>query len=215
MAQWPETGVHASNADIEQVVAAVRAAGVDGLERGMMSAQLNMPVEVVDSVLSGLALEEKPRFFWAGYNNACLVSATYWPDWSASVSPRAEDRVAPAEPGHVVPAAARRWVDIWGDLIVSDWQRALKLVIGAITQRTGLTEANLRARVSTYLDRLETCDLLQYLVDSGMMTRQLSIPTHRPLPPVHATDTNEMPFIVWLPNPAFLWSPTAPVEADN
>lgn len=172
-----------------------------------MSQLPGMTVDTVDAALDALSREFEPRVFWAGYDNACLVAREFWADWSATVVPRQPGRVAPALAASPVPAAPRRWVDIWGDIILSDWHCALKLVVGAITARPGITEASLRSRIGPCLDRLEASDVLQYLVDTGMMTRKLSIPTHRPLPPVHATDNNELPFIVWNANPARLWSP--------
>jgi hypothetical protein len=208
--QWPDTSVVATRGEVEDVVDTLIAAGIEGLERGAISQQLNMSVDSVDAVLAALAREDEPRVFWAGYNNAALVASQYWRDWSASVSPRAVQRAAPIDDHVIVPAAPRRWVDIWGDLILPDWHAALKLVLGTITTRPGLTEANLRARVAPFLDRLETADVLQYLVDTGMATRRLAIDTRRPLPPVQATDAAETPFIVWVPDPQFLFSPAEP-----
>lgn len=204
MTRWPGVGLVASDSQVERVIDALTAVGVEGLERGMIAANTGMTFDILDAVLAALALEDDTRAFWAGYDNARLVLRKYWTDWSVSVSPRAAGSITPA--GEKVSAAPRRWVDIWGDLVISDFHRALKLIIGTAIVRPGLTESALRSRVSQYLDRLETNDLLQYLLDTGIMTRSLSIQTIRPLPPVQATDTNEMPVIVWTPNPVYLWT---------
>lgn len=181
--------------NVERIVKAVESAGANGIQRGDLQAQTQLPLEDVDASLAALALEEEPRIFWAGYDNARLVSAQHWDQWSVDLADRSKD--TKDNQAEAVRVAPRRWVDIWGNNMPSEWERAVKLVVAHLVTRPGITEHSLMARVSSALDRLETCDVLQFLVDAGLATRGYSTDVDRPLPPVHATDVNETKGVVW------------------
>lgn len=186
--------------NVQRIVKAVEAAGANGIQRGDLQAQTQLELEDVDASLAALAEEEAPRIFWAGYDNARLVAVQYWDQWSADLTDRSQGK-----PAEVVRVAPRRWVDIWGNNVPEEWERAVKLVVSHLITRPGITEHSLIARVSVALDRLETCDVLQFLVDGGIAERAYSTHVDRPLPPVHATDVNETKGVVWHVTPE-LWS---------
>lgn len=180
---------------VERIVKVIEAAGANGIQRGDLQAQTELSLEDVDASLAALALEDTPRIFWAGYDNARLVSSQHWDQWSVDLADRShDDKESQADAVRVAP---RRWVDIWGNNIPSEWERAVKLVVAQLITRPGITEHSLMARLSSALDRLETCDVLQFLIDSQLATRAYSTDVDRPLPPVHATDVNETKGVVW------------------
>lgn len=181
--------------NVERIVKAVESAGANGIQRGDLQVQTQLPLEDVDASLASLAMEETPRIFWAGYDNARLVALQYWDQWSADLTDRSND--SDGVKAEEVRVAPRRWVDIWGNNIPAEWERAVKLVVAQLITRPGITEHSLLARVSSALDRLEACDVLQFLVDSQLAARAYSTDVSRPLPPVHATDVNETKGVVW------------------
>lgn len=181
--------------NVERIVKAVESAGANGIQRGDLQVQTQLPLEDVDASLAALAMEEAPRIFWAGYDNARLVALQYWDQWSADLTDRSND--SDGVKAEEVRVAPRRWVDIWGNNIPAEWERAVKLVVAQLITRPGITEHSLLARVSSALDRLEACDVLQFLVDSQLAARAYSTDVSRPLPPVHATDVNETKGVVW------------------
>lgn len=181
--------------NIERIVKIVEAAGPNGIQRWDLQAQTELPLGEVDAALAALAREAEQRIFWAGYDNARLVAVTFWDQWSVDLTDKFTDpKDAPPEEVRVAP---RRWVDIWGNIIPAEWERAIKLVVGHLITRPGITEHDLHARVANALDRLETCDVLQFLVDSDLATRCFARETGHVLAPVQATDTNEQKGVVW------------------
>lgn len=174
---------------IQLVTDAVKAAGVAGITAGGLQVETGLTVDDVDAALAALALEADPRVFWAGYDNARLVSRVHWAGWCTRVKPRATFLAAPNKPR--IECAPRRWVDIWGDVIPSEWDRAVKVVLGQLISRPGMTEHELRLRLAAVLDRMELSDVLQCLVSLGWVERRTGLPSPRPVPPVHATDAWE------------------------
>lgn len=181
--------------DVERIVKTVESAGSNGIQRGDLQAQTQLALEDVDAALAALALEDTPRIFWAGYDNARLVGVQFWDQWSVDLTDRSHD--SDGVKAEQVRVAPRRWVDIWGNNIPAEWERAVKLVVAHLVTRPGITEHSLLARVAGALDRLETCDVLQFLVDAQLAVRGYSTDVRRPLPPVHATDVNETKGVVW------------------
>lgn len=182
-------------AHVQRVTDAVRKAGVEGITPGGLQVETKLTLSEVDSALAALALEATPRVFWAGYDNAHLVARSHWSEWSTLVHPRQPGTYEPVD-GPPVDAAPRRWVDIWGDVIPEEWDRAVKAVLGQLFSRPGMTEHNLRLRLAPVLDRMEVNDVLQSLVNSGWLKRRTAQPSDRPVPPVHATDVWEARGIV-------------------
>lgn len=168
---WPPTPP-AKPEDINTVLAAVQNAGGPGIDRPTLQAQTELSDEALDAVFASFTQGE-PKIFWAGYDTARIISKDFWHEWTVAVPNSSIERLSP-----------RRWVDIWGNIIPEDWDRAVRSVTGQVMHRPGITEWDLRERMSTTLDRMEVTDVLGYLVETGVLERKRVNGT---LPPVQAT----------------------------
>ncbi|KAL1410906.1 hypothetical protein Q8F55_001849 [Vanrija albida] len=196
--RW-DADAHSSASDehISLVVGTILHAGPDGLDRSQLRSRTGLPNDRLDAVLAALALEPEPRVFWAGYDNARVIARKFWGDWTLDVKPKKEGDSA-AEPAKCAP---RRWVTIWGGIIETEWHRAIKAATGQLTLRPGITERLFRERLAPVIDRQETTDILQYLIDTGMATRKWATPSARTVPPVQAADNEDARGIVWHSTP--------------
>lgn len=176
---------------------AVKAAGVDGITAGGLRLEAKLTVNEVDAALAALALEDTPRVFWAGYDNAHLIGREHWAAWSTPVKPRDAFLADTNTPR--TECAPRRWIDIWGEVIPFEWDRCMKAVLGQLITRPGMTEHDLRKRLALVLDRMELVDIIHSLVSAGWIERRTGLPLDRPVPPVHATDAWEARGIVLTP----------------
>lgn len=168
-------------------------AGPNGLDRIMLQVRTDLTYDIIDSVLAALALESEQRVFWAGYDNARVIAHKFWGDWTVDVTPQADGDTKAEK----VKCAPRRWVTIWGGIIESEWHRAIKAATGQLVLRPGVTERQLRDRLAPVIDRQETTDVLQYLIEAGMATRKWATASARDVPPVQATDNDDARSIVW------------------
>lgn len=127
--------------------------------------------------------------------------------------------VYPWESPESIAVPPRKWFNIWGDIVEADWQRSVRLAVGHILSRPGISEVrsidlctqltvqqNLRLTLSTYLDRLETNAVLAHLVSNRIARRCAIEPKHAPhVHPVEQTDVSEEELICWTMNPDTLW----------
>jgi transcription factor C subunit 3 len=181
-------------AHVQRVMDAIVAAGADGITAGGLKVETGLSVSEIDGAFAALALEPTPRIFWAGYDNAHVVAREFWGGWTTRIKPR--DKFLSPDPSPRVECVARRWVEIWGELIPTEWDRGMKAVLGQLIVRPGMTEHDLRQRLGAVLDRMEVSDVLQALVGAGWVQRRTGLPSSRPVPPVHATDAWEARAIV-------------------
>ncbi|GMK60020.1 hypothetical protein CspeluHIS016_0902370 [Cutaneotrichosporon spelunceum] len=179
---------------VQRILDAIVAAGVDGITAGGLKLETGLSVTDIDGAFAALAAEVNPRIFWAGYDNAHAVACEFWGGWTTRIRPR--DKSFSPDQGQRVECAARRWVDIWGEVIPLEWDRCMKAVLGQLIVRPGQTEHDLRQRLASVLDRMEVSDVLQALAAAGWIKRRTGLPSSRLVPPVHATDAWEARAIV-------------------
>lgn len=180
--------------DVQRVMDAITAAGTDGITAGGLKIETGLSVSDIDGAFAALALEPTPRIFWAGYGNAHVVAREHWGGWTTRIKRR--DKFFGPDPCPRVECVARRWIDIWGDVIPFEWDRGMKAVLGQLIVRPGMTEHELRQHLAAVMDRMEVSDVLQALVGAGWIARRTGLPSSRPVPPVHATDAWEARAIV-------------------
>lgn len=88
-----------------------------------------------------------PLVFVTGYDKPRLVSTLFIAAWAAfvptpkRVSPPddAAESEAPAESSKVM-VWPRRWVDMHANIVESDWDGCIRLVVGHLLDRSGITE---------------------------------------------------------------------------
>lgn len=161
---------------VAAVLSAVERAGAAGIQRQELQRQLKIDSASLDSAFSAIS-----AVFWAGYDDARIVSTSHLADWTVGVE---GSRVGP-----------RRWVDIKGNLIVPDWERALRSVTGHVMHRPGTTERDLRQRFRTVMDRMEMTEVLSFLVQYGYLHRTAVAGR---LPPIQATTDSEARGVVYM-----------------
>lgn len=170
-----------------------------------------------------LAALAKREVFWAGYDTARIVHRVFWPCWAVHTAPPVvleDGRIAgiSQEPNADRLVAPRRWVDIYGRRVEEEWEKAKGNVLGWIVARPGMSEVRLalghammaadgqrvlRHCIGNSLDRLETNEVLRYLVDTRVATRAAN--GYAVLPPVEAMDVNDEMDVNWWPASEVLW----------
>ncbi|RXK42604.1 hypothetical protein M231_00158 [Tremella mesenterica] len=186
-------------------------AGPLGLTKSELQTKLHLSNDELDTVLASLTEENSQlrSCFWTGYDTSRLVHISHWDKWAVPLVSRVI-KDGKVEIGGVKLYAPRRWVDIYGTFLEGEYKVALRAVLGHILTRPGITEKTLRTRLEIIVDRLETNDLLQRLLDLGQIQRSWmgeSAELRKPLPPIQATDVSEEEDIVLRPalgNPLFI-----------
>lgn len=91
-----------------------------------------------------LASTQPPLLFVTGYDKPRLVSSRFQSDW-AQLIPRkgaliTEEADSAGSEVSKVMVFPRRWIDINGDVSIGDWDGCVRLLIGHLLDRIGMTE---------------------------------------------------------------------------
>ncbi|CED82730.1 B-block binding subunit of TFIIIC [Phaffia rhodozyma] len=97
--------------------------------------------------------------FWAGYDEARLVSSAFFSDWSVEI-PKDNELVYP-----------RKWVDFQGKILQKEWEKNVRCVVGTLMHRPYVNEWLLRKVLDPILDRPELNDILRHLFKRGWARR--------------------------------------------
>ncbi|WWD18115.1 hypothetical protein CI109_102564 [Kwoniella shandongensis] len=189
--------------NITQIIAVVTAAGAEGITKPDLIQMLRSSAASVNLALAYLASrqpERESQVFWAGYDTARLVSRDHWESWA--IKTRLRDGVngeGEANPGIEEVTSPRRWVDLYGQFMEGEWNRAANAVITHVVTRPGLTERLLREKMESVLDRMEMNEILHHLVAKRVLKRRTIGPdlSGDVLPPVEAMDVAEEEAVGW------------------
>ncbi|ORY28627.1 hypothetical protein BCR39DRAFT_534519 [Naematelia encephala] len=124
------------------IVTAVEASGSSGISRAELEFATKLSTDALDSAFSFLAREGAQRVFWAGYDTARLVSISHWDDWTLPCRTRVLTERGDPDYQKAVPRRCypRRWIDIWGEVIESEWRRSIRSMIGHFVYQSNMTE---------------------------------------------------------------------------
>lgn len=198
-AEWEAGYLPVTAQIVEQAIEVVQQAGPSGMSKDQIMTALHCEPQNLDAVLATIAKSSSDRVFWAGYDTARLVHRAYWSTWSVVVRrpPSASEIANEGESDTEKRIAPRRWYDIYGTFLSTEYRIAARAVTGHVISRPGQTESVLRNKLETILDRLEINELLQHLLIKGVVKRSWAVRQERTLPPVEATDQSEEDDIVW------------------
>lgn len=158
LASWPKSNVQYEGIEdmIEKVISIVEAVGEAGISKPELVVRVSQSIEpahkkqdatgygksTLDSVLARLASAAHDAVFWAGYDTARLVHSSYLAAWTVKTCTREldEEGKLDQEKSQERITLPRRWTDMWGDRIQWEWDRCVRVVLGQIITRPGLTE---------------------------------------------------------------------------
>ncbi|KAL6299663.1 hypothetical protein BKA93DRAFT_741989 [Sparassis latifolia] len=172
---------------MKQICMALKGAKTQGLTKEQLLANVESSSNA--SFLSvGRRMTEAsiPLACWTGYKSIVLVSSDSLDPWTVSVSNSQDSRTK------LFP---RRWLDISGKKISDLWDAALRAIVAVILSRPGITQAEIRWRLRLVYDRQEVNEVLQYLLDDGVVTRRLL--TSSPYQELGPPDDREEETISW------------------
>ncbi|OXM80647.1 hypothetical protein C364_01664 [Cryptococcus neoformans Bt63] len=175
-----------------RVIDAVIAAGPEGITKSSLQNMLNLSINLLEGVFNTFQ-EDSPAVFWSGYDTARLVAAEFWPSWTIRTRPFELKEKKESE-RFTTP---RRWLDVYGQVLHTEWIRAVNRVASHLMMRPGISQRRLRGKLDLILDRLELVDVLEYLVKRGIGQRRWMGPGGMNMPPVEATSIEEEEWVVW------------------
>ncbi|OXH39068.1 hypothetical protein J008_01658 [Cryptococcus neoformans] len=175
-----------------RVIDAVIAAGPEGITKSSLQSMLNLSINLLEGVFNTFQ-EDSPAVFWSGYDTARLVAAEFWPSWTIRTRPFELKEKKESE-RFTTP---RRWLDVYGQVLHTEWIRAVNRVASHLMMRPGISQRRLRGKLDLILDRLELVDVLEYLVKRGIGQRRWMGPRGMNMPPVEATSIEEEEWVVW------------------
>ncbi|OWZ69264.1 hypothetical protein AYX15_00114 [Cryptococcus neoformans] len=175
-----------------RVIDAVIAAGPEGITKSSLQSMLNLSINLLEGVFNTFQ-EDSPAVFWSGYDTARLVAAEFWPSWTIRTRPFELKEKKESE-RFTTP---RRWLDVYGQVLHTEWIRAVNRVASHLMMRPGISQRRLRGKLDLILDRLELVDVLEYLVKRGIGQRRWMGPGGMNMPPVEATSIEEEEWVVW------------------
>ncbi|OXC70975.1 hypothetical protein AYX13_00392 [Cryptococcus neoformans] len=175
-----------------RVIDAVIAAGPEGITKSSLQNMLNLSINLLEGVFNTFQ-EDPPAVFWSGYDTARLVAAEFWPSWTIRTRPFELKEKKESE-RFTTP---RRWLDVYGQVLHTEWIRAVNRVASHLMMRPGISQRRLRGKLDLILDRLELVDVLEYLVKRGIGQRRWMGPGGMNMPPVEATSIEEEEWVVW------------------
>ncbi|OWZ55564.1 hypothetical protein C368_02504 [Cryptococcus neoformans 125.91] len=175
-----------------RVIDAVIAAGPEGITKSSLQSMLNLSINLLEGVFNTFQ-EDSPAVFWSGYDTARLVAAEFWPSWTIRTRPFELKEKKESE-RFTTP---RRWLDVYGQVLHTEWIRAVNRVASHLMMRPGISQRRLRGKLDLILDRLELVDVLEYLVKRDIGQRRWMGPGGMNMPPVEATSIEEEEWVVW------------------
>jgi len=139
-------------------------AGQDGLTKQALSEIHHTQLALTTPVFKALLESSPPLAYWTGYSSqsVSLVAASHIQKWSVLLSSRL-----------VLP---RRWIDMLGNTMQDIWEAACRAVVGTVSMRPGMTEADLRNRMRTVYDTCDLTEVLDHLVEIGALRRIFHLP---------------------------------------
>ncbi|WVQ97216.1 hypothetical protein IAU59_004326 [Kwoniella sp. CBS 9459] len=185
-----------------RVIEAVTASGPEGITKPELLDAIGCSPDLLALAAADLASSHQPqKVFWAGYDTARLVLKDHWKEWTIMTIPKGGLREVPTNP--------RRWCDLYGYLMKSDWNKAVNAVRSQIVVRPGITLREMRKKLEPILDRLELVDILEYLTASNKIRYAWSSKEDeksKALPPVEAIDIDEEDMVGWFVCVDKLWT---------
>ncbi|OWZ54750.1 hypothetical protein C356_01678 [Cryptococcus neoformans c45] len=175
-----------------RVIDAVIAAGPEGITKSSLQSMLNLSINLLEGVFNTFQVDS-PAVFWSGYDTARLVAAEFWPSWTIRTRPFELKEKKESE-RFTTP---RRWLDVYGQVLHTEWVRAVNRAASHLMMRPGISQRRLRGKLDLILDRLELVDVLEYLVKRGIGQRRWMGPGGMNMPPVEATSIEEEEWVVW------------------
>ena len=103
-----------------------------------------MSTSTFGAILNTLASQNPTCVFWGGYDTARLIYSDYWREWSIIGRPAMRNSA-----GHVIAVTTeerricpRRWINIYGERMETEWHKAKRAVMGQILSRPSMTEVS-------------------------------------------------------------------------
>lgn len=123
------------------MVDAVIASGPEGITKSSLQSMLDLPIGLLEGVFRTFR-KDPPAVFWSGYDTARLVAMEFWPSWTIRTRPFELKENKESERC----TTPRRWLDIYGQVLHTEWVRAVNRIASHLMMRPGITQ------VSTLID---------------------------------------------------------------
>ncbi|KIR74664.1 hypothetical protein I310_00938 [Cryptococcus deuterogattii CA1014] len=120
-----------------RVVDAIIASGPEGITKSSLQSMLDLPSGLLEGVFSTFR-KDPPAVFWSGYDTARLVAMEFWPSWTIRTRPFELKENKESERC----TTPRRWLDIYGQVLHTEWVRAVNRVASHLMMRPGITQVS-------------------------------------------------------------------------
>lgn len=127
------------------MIDAVIAAGPEGITKSSLQSMLKLSINLLEGVFNTFQ-EDSPAVFWSGYDTARLVAAEFWPSWTIRTRPFELKEKKESE-RFTTP---RRWLDVYGQVLHTEWIRAVNRVASHLMMRPGISQVSTLIGIRRY-----------------------------------------------------------------